>query len=101
MNNKARVRRSTKSVVLGKAKVISFEDIEEARAKRAAKEKATAGKGKGKRGRMRKSPAPEAGLPEAEAGSSVPKDKVARMSEVLELAKAPAATWRAPVARMY
>ena len=35
MNNEARVRRSTKSVVLGKGegKVMSFEDIEEARAK--------------------------------------------------------------------
>jgi hypothetical protein len=70
MNNEAKVRRSTKSVVLGKVKVMSYEDIEEARAKRAAKE-ATAGKGK--RGRKRKSP-PEAGAPE-------PKAKVARISE--------------------
>jgi hypothetical protein len=46
MNNEAKIRRSTKSVVLGKAKVISYEDIEEARAKRAAKEAIT---GKGKR----------------------------------------------------
>jgi hypothetical protein len=38
INNEAKVRRSTKSVVLGKAKVMSYEDIEEARAKRAAKE---------------------------------------------------------------
>ena len=58
MNNEAKVRRSTKSVVLGKAKVISYKDIEEARAKRAAKEVIT---GKGKRGRKRKSAAPEAG----------------------------------------
>jgi hypothetical protein len=84
MNNEAKVRRSTKSVVLGKAKVMSYEDLREARAKRAAKEKATAGKGK--RGRKRKSPAPEAGAPE-------PKAKVARMSEAPEPA-------RAPVARM-
>jgi hypothetical protein len=80
INNEAKVRRSTRSVVLGKAKVMSYEDLEEARAKRAAKEKATAGKGKGKRGRKRKSPAPEAGSPE-------PKAKVARMSEVPEPAK--------------
>jgi len=84
---------------------MSYKDLEEARAKRAAKEKATASKGKGKRGHKRKSPAPEAGLPEAglpeaEAGSSVPKDKVARMSEVLEPAKAPVAPWRAPVANV-
>ena len=38
--------------------MISYEDIEEARAKRAAKEAIT---GKGKRGRKRKSAAPEAG----------------------------------------
>src|SRR5437773_1943466 len=83
--NEAKVRRSTRSVVLGKAKVMSYEDLEEARAKRAAKEKATAGKGK--RGRKRKSPTPEAEA-HAEANSqgeetvsSVPKNKVARMSE--------------------
>ena len=66
MNKEAKVRRSTKSAVLGRAKVMSYEDIEEARAKRAAKdaakeaakaakEEATAGKGK--RGRKRKSSA--------------------------------------------
>ena len=59
------------------------------------------GKVKGKRGRKRKSFALEAGSPKAEAGSLVPNDKVARMSEVLEPAKVPVATWRAPVARMY
>jgi septum formation inhibitor MinC len=93
INNEAKVRRSTRSVVLGNAKVMSYEDLEEARAKRAAKEKATAGKGK--RGRKRKSPAPE---PEPEPE---PEAKVARMSEVPEPAKAPVAPWRAPVARMY
>ena len=91
INNEAKVRRSTRSVVLGKAKVMSYEDLEEARAKRAAKEKATAGKGK--RGCKRKSPASE---PEPE-----PEAKVARMSEVPEPAKALVAPWRAPVARMY
>ena len=66
MNNEAKVRRSTKSIVLGKAKVMSFEDIEEARAKRAAKEVM---KGKGKRGRKRKSAALEADEPETEPES--------------------------------
>ena len=47
INNEAKVRRSTKSVVPGKAKVMSFEDIEVARAARAAKEVI---KGKGKCG---------------------------------------------------
>jgi len=51
-NNEAKRRRSTKSIVLGKAKVMSYEDLEEARAKRAAKGVAAASKGK--RGRKRK-----------------------------------------------
>ena len=104
MNKEAKVRRSTRSVVLGKAKVMSYEDLEEARAKRAAKEKATAGKVK--RGPKRKSPTPEskleaqAGSPEVMTNPSVPKDKVAGMGEV-EPAKTLEAPWRAPVARMY
>ncbi|TAQ89993.1 hypothetical protein B7494_g1667 [Chlorociboria aeruginascens] len=59
----AEVRRSTRSVVLRKAKVISYKDIEEARKKRTAKD---ATKGKGKRGRKRKSAALEADEPEAD-----------------------------------
>jgi hypothetical protein len=60
MNNEAKVRRSTQSLVLGKAKVMSFEDIEVARAARAVKD----AKVKGKRGRKRKSDALEADEPE-------------------------------------
>lgn len=86
MNNEAKVRRSTKSIVLGKAKVMSFEDIEAARATRAAKEVI---KGKGQRGRKRKSAALEADEPEPE-----PEPKLARMIKAPE-------PWRAPVARMY
>ena len=105
INNEAKVRRSTRSVVLGKAKVMSYEDLEEARAKRATKEKARAAKGKGKRGRKRKSPAldtkaeaeAEANSQEEEAGSSVPENKMARMGEV----EPTGALWRAPVAKMY
>jgi hypothetical protein len=40
VNSEAKVRRSTRSVVLGKAKVMSYEDLQEPRAKRAAKKKA-------------------------------------------------------------
>jgi DDE superfamily endonuclease len=52
-NNEAKVRRSTKSTIVGKrkGKVMSFEDIERERAKRAAKEAMAASK---KRGRKRK-----------------------------------------------
>ena len=74
---------------------MSYKDLEEARAKREAKEKAIAIKGK--RGRKRKSPAPE----EAEAGPSVPKHKVVRMSEVEPANAVEGASWRIPVAKMY
>ncbi|KAK3044655.1 hypothetical protein LTS18_000701, partial [Coniosporium uncinatum] len=40
MNNEAKVRRSTKSDVLGTAKMMSYEDLERAKAERAAKEAA-------------------------------------------------------------
>ena len=53
MNSEAKARRSTRSVVLGTAKVMSYEDLEEAGAKRAGKEKATADNGTGKGGRKR------------------------------------------------
>jgi hypothetical protein len=45
INNEAKARRSTRSIVLGKAKVMSFEDLEEAKARRAAKDEAAAQKG--------------------------------------------------------
>jgi hypothetical protein len=61
---------------------MSFEDLEEARAKRAVKEKTSLDKGK--RGRKRKSPV-------LETGGAKP---VVQMSETPE-------PWRAPVARMY
>jgi hypothetical protein len=120
MNNEAKVRRSTRSIILGKAKVMSFEDIEVARAARAAKE---VNKGKGKRGRKRKSTALEEDQPEAEAEEEpevIPaaeeaiKDKRksgrkrkgaiqeadAPEQEVAQAIEAPV-PWRAPVARMY
>jgi hypothetical protein len=100
INNEAKVRRSTKSLVLGTAKVMSYED-EAARAKRAEKEaakeakEAKEAKGKGKRGRKRKSAALEADAPE-------PNAKMVRMSGIPvaedEIVPEP---WRAPVARMY
>jgi hypothetical protein len=58
MNNEAKVRRSTKSLVLGKAKVMSYEDLEAARLKRLQKEADKASKSK--RGRKRKDEAKKA-----------------------------------------
>ncbi|KAH8777268.1 hypothetical protein BGZ57DRAFT_735182, partial [Hyaloscypha finlandica] len=54
INNEAKVRYSTKSLVLGKAKVISYKDLVEVRAKQVVKEVTRVAKGKGKRGRKRK-----------------------------------------------
>jgi hypothetical protein len=110
INNEAKVRRSTKSLVLGKAKVISYEGLEEARAKRADKEAAKEAKGKGKRGRKRKSAALEADAPEPNAkvlGMSEAPAAPARAS-VVQMSGTPVAEdeivpepWRAPVARIY
>ena len=60
INNEVKVRRSIKSLILEKTKVMSYEDLEEARAKRAEKEAANEAKGKGKRDRKCKSATPEA-----------------------------------------
>jgi hypothetical protein len=78
MNNEAKVRRSTKAVVLGQGqgRVMSFEDIEAARAARATKEVI---KGKGKRGRKRKSAALEPDEPEAAETDAEP--EVARAAK--------------------
>jgi hypothetical protein len=64
-NNEAKVRRSTKSTVLGKAKVMKYEDLEEARVKRSEKEKIAATKGK--RGQKRKTEALKADSQEQRA----------------------------------
>jgi hypothetical protein len=53
INDEAKVRRSTKAIIIGDARVMSYEDLEKARAERAAKDAAKAN-GKGKRGRKPK-----------------------------------------------
>jgi hypothetical protein len=78
MNNEAKVRRSTKSPVLGQAKVMSFEDIEVARAARAAKEVIN---GKGRRGQKRKSAALEADGPEGDEPEPEPELEVVRATK--------------------
>lgn len=109
MNDESRPRRSTKPVVLGNAKVMSYEGLKEAREKRATRDAAAVAKPKrgrkrksrpeveatikGKRGRKRKtvvdSDEDESDKDEPE---TEPKAKVARMSEAQE--------YRAPEARM-
>lgn len=100
-------------MVLGKAKVMSYEDLDEARAKRAATEKARAGKGK--RGHKRKRPDAEAeAAAEAEAEAEV-EAPAALLEAVTDTSASkyekdriqpirPTNTgtpWRAPVVRMY
>lgn len=111
--------------MLGNAKVISYEDLEEARAKRVRKESIQAAKGKEICGRKRKR-----GTPEAEEGttetarrgrkrkSAAPElsNKMTRVGKVpsparasvVQMSRTPIAedeivpkSWRAPVARMY
>jgi hypothetical protein len=88
------VRRSTKSLVLGTAKVMGYEELQDARAKRAETEAAKATKAKGKRGRKRTKES-------LEADAKEPKRKVARASERPALTLALGPSPRVPVARMY
>jgi hypothetical protein len=111
--------------------VISYEDLEETRVKRAEKDMAkkaskekrdqkrkttaleaeangldtaadpTVFKCKEKRGRKRKGTALEADAPDVEAGPAVHKDKVARTSEVVTAENTEVSSWRAPSAKMY
>ena len=88
-------------MILGKAKVISYKDLEAVREKRAEKDAAKEAKGKGKRGRKCKSAMPEADEATAdkakrgrkrksavpEADTPEPKAKVARISNAPELAR--------------
>ncbi|KIM94283.1 hypothetical protein OIDMADRAFT_136323, partial [Oidiodendron maius Zn] len=103
MNNEAKVRRSTKALKLGEAKVMSFEDIEAARAARAVKD-AIQIKGKGKRGRKRKM---ARAVKEAVKGrrkrgrkrKSAAQEADEPEPEVARLVYTPV-PWRAPIARM-
>lgn len=78
MNDEAKVRRSTKSLVLGKARVVSYEDLVEARAERMKKETAKKDTKQEKRGRKRK-------IDTMEADSSQPTAKTIRMTETPKL----------------
>lgn len=81
-NNEAKVRRSTKSLVLGKARVVSYEDLKQARVERVKKDNARASRKKEVRGRQCKSNAPEADSPQSDT-------KAAPISDAPEPASAP------------
>jgi hypothetical protein len=84
-NSEAKARQSAKSLVLGMAKVMSYEDLEDTQAKRAAKDEVAASKIE--RGRKRKDAAPDASAPQ-------PKRKVAQKNESQK-------PWKAPVAQIF
>jgi hypothetical protein len=100
-NDEAKPRRSTKSIVLGKAKVMSFEDLVEARTKRAEKEANKAAKKQRARGRKPKDSALEVHV----HGVT---DEIACTGETQRPAgppdvegSLPPGLGRAPIARMY
>lgn len=107
INNEAKVRRSTKSLVLGKARVMSFEDLEAARAKRAEKEASKAAKNKrggkrkggtGAQGTCIPGTAAEAAQIEAREPADVALQVAGTQAEDSLLAPCPG---RAPVAQMW
>lgn len=110
VNDEAKVRRSTKPLILGRAKVMGYDELKEAREKRAEVEAATKAKDKGKRGRKRTNAALEADAAEPKQPKAirvgkarkllVPADSQVGRTLVAEDEAIPG-PWRAPVARMY
>jgi hypothetical protein len=110
INNEAKTRRKTKSEILGKARVMSYEDIEAARAKRAKQNADKEAKGKRKRGRPKSSAQEAERSTEKGGGKRQRSVSIAREEEeasmihadetriVRESAPQP---YRAPVARMW
>jgi hypothetical protein len=84
INGEVKARQSTKSLVLGKATVITYEQLEEVRATRAATAEAAADKAKHRR--KRKSAALEGGALEATARTTQSSHRLG--------------AWKAPVAQM-
>lgn len=94
VKDEAKVRRSTKPLVLGTAKVMGYEELQDARAKRAEADAAKVPKTKGKWVRKRTKASSEADATEL-------RRKVARVREGLAPTRALVLSPRVPVARMY
>lgn len=107
MNNEAKVRRTAKSNVLGRAKVMSYEDLEAARAKREEKEAGNANKQR--RGRKRKQNAEKTSISDTglQAAVTVPLELTDDSLQVVETSSGADASLpapcpgNAPVARMW
>lgn len=110
INDEGKARRSTRAIVLGTAKVMSYEDLEEAKAKRAGQaEKSKNVKEKQKGGRKRKDGSPKACKSSANSGARRASDSAGMISDesqttgprdVVDGPTAPC-PGRAPVARMW
>ena len=118
VNDEATVRRSTKSLILGTAKVMGFDELQDKRAKRAEDNAAAAAKAakaaettktKGKQGRKRTKATADAEVIEPRKRVARPRKRsspaVSTTTHVNMATGAdsePASSpWRAPVARMY
>jgi len=95
INDKAKVRRSTKLVVLGIARVMSYKDLKEARAKRAEKD-ATKEAKKGKRNRKRKSALEADALKIDSSELKAKRARKVRKAKILEVSGVE--SWSVPVA---
>lgn len=101
-NDEAKVRRTTKSLVLGKAKVMSYEDLVEARTKRAAKDARKAAKRQRRKRKSDQEVVPVAALQTPYAAAVKSADGQVWTSQA-EHAAAPVPPYpgAAPVARMW
>ena len=88
INNEVRARRSTRSMILKKAKMLNYENLEETRAERAAKEKATIRKNRRKRERKRKS-------------SALQKNSSVSTNDLMLKSTKTSVSWKVSEARMY
>ena len=95
INREVKACRSTLSVILGRAKVMSYEDLEEARKKRAAKEETNANTNKKYRGRKRKT------LASKVRSQTESVDTVAQVSPAQKPTADLIQSCRAPAAQMY
>ncbi|KAK0302491.1 hypothetical protein LTR82_017856, partial [Friedmanniomyces endolithicus] len=107
VNNEAKVRRTTETEIIGKARVMSYEDLEKARRERAAKEAEKEARKAEKQSRaMSKTRVGELGLRKDvqrehdEDGQTAGASTAQPNGDIQEGAVAPE-PWRAPVAKMW
>ena len=118
INNEAKVRRATKSKVLGAARVMSYEDLEQARTARATKDAKKEASSKARRAKQAKedsrtaSSIEEGGMKKRKGGgkhmSSMEEHVAEAETSMVEMTQTeareielPSPSWQAPVAKMW